>query len=332
MEKGISVIICCYNSATRLPQTLEHIAKQNVPEEFSWEVIVINNNSNDNTVDVAKSEWSRQQTFVPFVVIDEPKPGLSNARKTGILRAKYKYTIFCDDDNWLNSDYVKVAFEVIDHNPEIGMLGGCCDAVCEISVPDWFEEKKFAYAIGKQGEQSGDITQRGYMWGAGVVLKTNVLKSIYNHNINSLLMGREGKTLNAGDDAEISCWFLMLGYKFWYDERLYFNHFIAKERLTVDYMKRLFEGFDRTTPIMTSYYRIIDFQRDFVGRKYPEIFIKALYKLFLIKLNILPFKQNLPRLKENIQISSNSKIVYNKNIALVQHKIFNRLLKLEVKR
>jgi glycosyltransferase involved in cell wall biosynthesis len=329
MKKGISVIICCYNSATRLPETLRHIAQQNVPDDLAWEVIVINNNSHDNTDTIAKSEWEKYATKALFRVINEPKPGLSNARKTGILSANYEYTIFCDDDNWLNSEYVRISYEVINGNPEIGMLGGQSEAACEVTPPKWFSEKKFAYAIGVQGEQSGDITSRGFMWGAGVVLRTKVLRTIYNSGIDSLLSGRIGNKLNAGDDAEISCWHLMLGYKFWFDDRLLFKHYIPKERLTDEYVQKLIEGFDRSSPIMSGYYRIIDYQKELINRKYLEVFLKSTYKFLLITMGILPYKQNLPRLKENLQISSNSIVVFNRNLAIVQRKIFKRLIRLK---
>jgi len=330
MKKGISVIVCCYNSANRLPETIKHIANQKSIQDDNWEVIIVNNNSNDNTFNVAKKEWEKYSLSVSFKVLNEPKLGLSNARRTAIQNSKYEYVLFCDDDNWLCPEYISMALEIIDTNKEIGLLGGRCDAVCEVDEPEWFDKMKFAYAIGVQGDKSGDVTSKGFMWGAGVVVRANVLRKIYGNGIHSLLLGREGKVLNAGDDAEISCWFLMLGYKFWYDERLYFKHFISKERLTETYVKGLVAGFDRSTPIMSAYYRIIDFQRDFLGRKSIDVFIKAIYKFVLIKLNILPFRESLPRLRDNIQISSNSFISFNKEIAIVQRKVFNRLLKLKL--
>lgn len=329
MKKGVSVIVCCYNSELRLPNTLRFISQQKVNKDLLWEVLVIDNKSTDNTNKVAVTEWSRFNCKTPFKVIYEPKAGLSNARKTGVLNSQYEYVIFCDDDNWLCKEYVQVAYNIINSNPQIGMLGGRCDAVSEIELPVWFNEMKYAYAIGTQGSESGDISLRGFMWGAGVVVKANVLRSIYQYNIHSLLLGREGKLLNAGDDAEISCWFLMLGYRLWYDDRLYFKHFIAKERLSENYVKGLVAGFDRSTPVMSSYYRIIDYQKDFGNKTNVHVLIKSIYKFLLIKLRFLPYKDSLPRIKENIQISSNSFISFNHNIKLVQRQVFNRLLKLK---
>lgn len=54
IRAGVSIVICCYNSASRLPETLQHIAEQEVAANISWEVIVVDNASTDNTQEIAK--------------------------------------------------------------------------------------------------------------------------------------------------------------------------------------------------------------------------------------------------------------------------------------
>ena len=51
--KGISVIVCCYNSAERLTETIKHLAGQNVPHYIPWELIVVDNASTDNTAEIS---------------------------------------------------------------------------------------------------------------------------------------------------------------------------------------------------------------------------------------------------------------------------------------
>lgn len=78
---GISIVICCYNSAQRLPLTLVHLAAQKVADNFPWEVIVVNNASTDNTEEAAFSSWDRES--IEMRVVYEPQPGLSYARHRG---------------------------------------------------------------------------------------------------------------------------------------------------------------------------------------------------------------------------------------------------------
>ncbi len=49
---NVSIVICCYNSAHRLPETIRHLLAQEIPEGLLWEVIVVDNACTDNTAQV----------------------------------------------------------------------------------------------------------------------------------------------------------------------------------------------------------------------------------------------------------------------------------------
>lgn len=324
---GISVIICCYNSAKRIPDTLKHLSRQQVLTNFSWEIILVNNNSNDATVEVAEREWLSYNSNISFKIINVPEPGKSNAIRAGVFEAKFKYSIICDDDNWLNPDYLEIAFNIMEDNDQIGMLGGQGIAVCEIPPPEWFESKKDSYAIGEQGLKSGNITSRLYLWGAGVIFRTNVLIQIYSSGIKSLLSCRKGNELTSGGDSEISAWFILLGYKLWYDSKLIFKHFIPKERLTEDYIIRLSKGLESSMRIIESYYRIIHYNK-LDSLKKLQLLLLCL-KNVLLRF-ILPsqykclFRDNLL----SIQLFFYNTIIIDKDLSSVQ-KISKNLSKIK---
>src|SRR4051812_31837833 len=121
---GVSIIICCFNSAKRLPETIRHVALQENLDNIKWEVIIVDNNSTDKTIAVAKKEWTKYCLDIPFTVVQENRQGLSFARKKGVEMAKYDLLIFCDDDNWLQEDYMHFAFEIMKANKNIGIAGG----------------------------------------------------------------------------------------------------------------------------------------------------------------------------------------------------------------
>ena len=73
MDMKISVIICTYNGASRLPATLEKLAAQSVPAECPWEVLLIDNASTDDTAAVAKQ--IAIDFPAPLRVLHEPTPG-----------------------------------------------------------------------------------------------------------------------------------------------------------------------------------------------------------------------------------------------------------------
>jgi glycosyltransferase involved in cell wall biosynthesis len=57
MQPGVSIIICCHNSAKLLPQTLAHLKAQKNEANVAWEVIVVDNASTDETSRVSLSLW-----------------------------------------------------------------------------------------------------------------------------------------------------------------------------------------------------------------------------------------------------------------------------------
>ena len=54
---NLSTVICCYNSSSRIETTLEYLAKQKL-KDLSCEVILVDNNCSDATVEVAKKKLS----------------------------------------------------------------------------------------------------------------------------------------------------------------------------------------------------------------------------------------------------------------------------------
>ncbi|WP_158638400.1 glycosyltransferase [Panacibacter ginsenosidivorans] len=234
-REGVSVIICCYNSALRLPETLRHIYNQKVPEQIGWEIIVVDNNSTDNTSDVAMSEWRRYNNNIPFKVVHQEIQGLSFARSKGFENANYDILIFCDDDNWLRDDYIRYAFEIMQSNESIGILGGVSSGYFEVGKPFWFDAFMESYAVGKQMYETGIANSRTYLAGAAVVVRKAIYQKLNFLSYSLLLTGRIGKRLTSGEDTEL-CWLAMfLGFNLYYDERLRFVHFMPKQRLNWKY-------------------------------------------------------------------------------------------------
>ncbi len=255
---GFSIIICTYNGEKRLRQTLASISALEIGG-IDIEVIVVNNNSTDNTKNFVE-EWilSLNKKFTANLIF-EPNPGLSFARKSGIDASNYDWLLFCDDDNWLASDYLNKAAEILKRNPNIGALAGRGNPESDTEFPYWFYPNMGSYATGILSLNSGDVSHKGSVWGASTIFRKDILLEVFNSGFESLLHDRKGNTLSSGGDDEMCRWILLAGYKLWYDEELIFTHFIPKERLTKDYLERLLKGFSETFPVINKYQAIVHF-------------------------------------------------------------------------
>lgn len=293
---GISVIICCYNSAERLPLALEYLSKQKVAQNLSWEIIIVNNNSKDDTVVIAQNVWQSFEGNKELRIVNEDRQGLSYAREAGVKAAFYDIIIFCDDDNLLVENYVQYSYELVKKSKDsgFGIWGGKPIAYFDegTTVPDWFEKEKANYVIGEQGSRTGDISERGYVWGAGMIMLKKIYLNTFNEKFPMLLLDRAGGVLTSGGDAEISLRALIAGYKLYYDEHLSLKHYISKDKLTPEYNAGLVKGFLNAREKLNKYHIFVHYVSGSNSLKrnyYTLIFLvkHILNKLTLRKLTTL---------------------------------------------
>jgi glycosyltransferase involved in cell wall biosynthesis len=103
MTPFYSIIIPAYNEEKWLTRTLPHLKQAMDMSEVSGEVIVVDNNSTDETARVAR----RHNTRIVF----EPVNQISRARNTGAKIAKGHYLIFLDADTFLSPVLLKTALQ-----------------------------------------------------------------------------------------------------------------------------------------------------------------------------------------------------------------------------
>src|SRR5580698_3953870 len=92
----ISVVLCTYNRCQALARALESVAASRLPASVDWEVLVVDNNSNDRTREVVEKFATRHPRR--FRYLFESKPGKSNALNAGVNAAQGEILAFMDDD------------------------------------------------------------------------------------------------------------------------------------------------------------------------------------------------------------------------------------------
>jgi len=91
----LSVVIPAYNEASRLPETLAAINEYLTARPYTWEVIVADDGSEDDTAEIVR-EFGK--THPGFVVHTFPHRGKGGAVKRGMIEAVGAYRFLCDAD------------------------------------------------------------------------------------------------------------------------------------------------------------------------------------------------------------------------------------------
>ena len=251
---SISVVICCYNSASRLTETLQHLQAQQVSPDLVWELIVIDNASTDDTAGVANEVWAANPV-APLRVVPEPTPGLSHARAKGAAEARHDIIALVDDDNWTPPNWLNTVAAIFRGEPYVGVVGGPTVEVCEVEPPEWFHTFKGNYAVYALNSQGGVVEQA--VCGAGLCFRREAWEVLLAEGYSGILTDRKGKELSSGGDFETCAALHLAGWKIWYDPDLLIEHFIPAGRLDWDYLCRLNSGFGKQSIYLDAYHAVL---------------------------------------------------------------------------
>jgi len=153
--KDISVILCTYNRAASLRSTLENFSGLTLPCDVDWELVVVDNNSKDNTPEVIRDFTRTARLCVRYIF--EGRQGRSAALNAGIAAAKGEIVAFTDDDVILHPEWLlnlKLAFDKTD----CAGVAGRVIPVWQHPRPDWLEmEDQQAIVHYELGDEAKEI-------------------------------------------------------------------------------------------------------------------------------------------------------------------------------
>ena len=117
MSKDLSIVIPAYNEEKRISKTLESLNGYLKNQEYSYEILVVNDGSKDKTADLVTSFEKK----IPHLkLIDNVKnKGKGGVVKQGMLIAQGKYRLFMDADNSTSIDHIEKAWPLFDEGYKI---------------------------------------------------------------------------------------------------------------------------------------------------------------------------------------------------------------------
>ena len=247
---SINIVICTYNNAKLLDRTLSTIAKQQVDPSIEWSVLVVDNNSTDETSAVVR-RIAFNSSIPGLRVVHEPQQGLSYARRRAVRESLSQLIAFVDDDCLLSPDWVQQAVSFCQSHPKAGAVGGKVQLLWEVPPDEALLQFGGYLAQQDRGDLPLQMPSSGptYLVGAGLVLRrTPLLASGWVEKM--ALTGRLGLTLTAGDDSEMVLRIRNAGYEIWYNPAMQLNHYIPQRRISVDYLCRLLRGIGQSRAIL----------------------------------------------------------------------------------
>lgn len=237
-----TVAICTYNGAKRLPDVFEALRHQAGTEQIRWEIVVVDNNSTDDTKDLVQAyqrQWSADQ---PFHYLFEANQGAAFARIKAVKAAKGQFVGFLDDDNIPASNWIASAYAFGLAHPQAGAYGSQIHGAYEIEPSPDLKKVAFFLAIIERGTHPQKYDRRQGMLppGAGLVVR----KQAWSGNVPArpFLSGRTANWLPSGEDLEALAHIQRAGWEIWYNPAMEMHHKIPSQRMRQDSMLKLVCG------------------------------------------------------------------------------------------
>lgn len=189
-KKILSIIICTYNREKLLRQAVKSLVEQ-VNAHPMCELIIVDNNSSDETAQVAKNFKNK---IINLKYIFEAEQGLSSARNRGLKEAKGDYVGYIDDDCIALPDWIATALEVIKQTgPDL--FGGGYVPWYESKKPTWFKD---AYATKNLGENPRLLEYREFLSGGNFFIKKTLLQDYAGFKSD---FGMKGNRVGFGEEV-----------------------------------------------------------------------------------------------------------------------------------
>lgn len=238
----VSVVVPTYNGAARVPKVLDRLHGQQVHDGISWNVVVVDNNSSDDTAKVVQQYQQNWPVDCPLSYVFEPQQGLAYARQCGVDNADGELIAFLDDDNWPPDDWINQIVTFGQQYPQAGAFGGRISGVFEGGdVPRDVAPLLGFLAIRDRGDAPHlyPVEQLQFPPGAGLVVRRHA----WQQCIPPVLV----RNTRGADDSEISWRMAKAGWEIWYNPHTVIEHFIPQSRLERSYLKALTHNYGLCT-------------------------------------------------------------------------------------
>ncbi len=231
----ISVVIPTCNRAQQLKCVLESLASQEGVERDNYEIIVVDNNSNDNTSKVVESFKDVFQGKLRYCF--EERQGICFARNRGVSEAKGDIISFTDDDVFLDNKWLSRIQTIFSCNG-FDAIGGRILPIYPDGTPTWIKKNKnllsgpiVCHDYGK-GTFLYDIEKMVPFVGANMTVRKKCFEKV---QFNTKLGAGTG---SVGEDTDFFKKLCEEGFSVYYCGEVLLWHPVLRQRMTYIYLAK----------------------------------------------------------------------------------------------
>ncbi|MFM8271681.1 MAG: glycosyltransferase [Gemmata sp.] len=238
---NVTVAICTWNRAALLDQTLRGLRALHAPAGVRWDVLVVNNNSTDETERVLDAHASA----LPLRRAFEPQPGLSNARNRALASTAADWVVWTDDDVLVSAGWLAAFVETARRRPDAAAVGGPIDPWFQADPdPDLaavFEPLRTGFCGVNHGPSERDLGPSEYIYGANMAYRRGAVAGLRFDP----QLGHIGANQAGGDDVVYLNAARARGPVVWCPG-MQVRHYVDPKRMTLDYLARFYRDANRT--------------------------------------------------------------------------------------
>lgn len=227
----ITAILCTYNRCESLAKTLESVACSRVPTSIEWDVLVVDNNSCDQTRTIVEGFCRKFPTRFHYNF--EPRPGKSYALNAAIRAAHADVLAFLDDDVVVDPDWLHNLTDPIFNGPWSGCGGRILPQVA-FTPPPWLETSgRYALAplaMFDLGLNAGELREPPF--GTNMAFRTEVFAKYGEFRTD---LGPQPGSEIRSEDTEFGARLLRGGERLWYAPSALVYHAVPEGRIRQEY-------------------------------------------------------------------------------------------------
>jgi len=231
----ITIVLCTYNRGQSIAKTLESLAASNLPETTLWEILVVDNNSSDQTQAVVEDFCYRYPDI--FRYLREPRQGKTYALNAGIREARGEILVFTDDDVIVEPSWLENLTTPLFEGSWAG-TGGRTLPEKGFLPPPWLPSKsRYALAplaLFDRGPQSGELKEAPF--GNNSAYRKTVFEK-YGDFRNDLGPRAGGREPQKSEDSEFGNRLLAAGERFRYEASAVLYHAVPPNRIQKKYFQ-----------------------------------------------------------------------------------------------